>query len=193
MKLTIIGIILTLGLFLVGCGAKAEETKAPLGDAAQAFTEGGDLKAFVTGDWCIVDPDAGVMKSRYYTIKGDGTFECGGNNGEWKSTGTWQVTGTNVALRYETMKGKSWEDYRAEYKKDEEGGGQVSVQRALFYDGLYKEMEGLTQLWVDTDKKHLTFSDPNAPVIQPGEGEIPNIEALMSRNTKLERTGPAKS
>ncbi|HWA82657.1 MAG TPA: hypothetical protein VG820_04455, partial [Fimbriimonadaceae bacterium] len=100
------------------------------------------------------------------------------------------------SMTYETMKGKSFEDYRAEYKKDEEGGGQIAIQRALFYDGLYDQLAKMTTVWVDKDKKHLTFADPKAQLAGSNDPNDPMAglqEMMKKQEAKLERMGPKKA
>src|SRR5262249_25095810 len=112
---------------------------------------------------------------------------------EWKSTGKWVINGDSAALQYQTMKGKSFEDYRAEYKKDEEGGGQISIQRAVFYDELYDELGKMNALWIDEDKKRLDFSPPAAEPPPAQSGDLGALaEMLKKGKTRLERMGPKK-
>jgi hypothetical protein len=180
-------------LLAQGCQGKGEAEMAPMGASAPEFgktAEHSTLAGFIVGRWCVVPPAGGILPKRYYTFKADGTFEAGIVDGDWKSTGKWAQTQDNVTLKYETMKDKTFEGYRAEYKKDEEGGGQVSVSRALVYDQLYDELAKMTNLWVDEDGKHLTFANPKLNQ-QSQQGEEMDMSSMMSQSAyALERMAP---
>jgi hypothetical protein len=195
MKRTIVLALITFSLFLAGCGKKEPEI-GPLGADAPAFGTGSNstIDKFVVGQWCLVSDQEGAMKSRYYTFKEDGTFECGGPQDHWKSTGKWKASGDVVALSYDTMNGKPYLAFRDQYKKEEEGGGQVSINRALVYDSLYdQQLPKLATVWVDTDKTHLSFTDPKAAA--PAAGEGGDLGAMIAKIDKyqLERMGPKTS
>jgi hypothetical protein len=193
MKAQVLFAAFVIALSLTGC-KKPELAMAPMGESAPAFGQPQrDLKSFVVGRWCVVEPMAGIMPGRYYEFKADGTFEAGVKKGDWKSTGKWQAGPQNVTLTYETMKGKAFEAYRAEYKKDEEGGGQVSVERAIYYDTLYDELGKMNALWVDSDGKHLTFAMPT-PLQAAGSGAGENAMDNLAKAAAfgLERMAPKK-
>lgn len=185
---------------LAGCGAKEDEM-APLGDAAPAFgkaPEHQNLQGFVVGTWCMVDME-GVKPKYTYVFKPDGTFTTGIKDGDWNAAGTWTAGPEQVTLTYTTMKGKPWQVFIDEYKKEEQGGGQVSVQRALYYDDLFARLSNMTGLWVDEDLKHLSFSKPT-PDFTPGaseggEGDFGSAlaEAMKRGGGTLERMAPKKA
>lgn len=172
---------------------------APMGDAAPAFsstTELGTVPGFIVGRWCMISMASGGVPDpqRYFEFKSDGTFETGNAHNEWKSTGRWTEANGTVSLAYETMNGKTLEAFQAEYKKDEEGGGQVSVQRALLYDAVYDEIAKLNTLHVDQDGQHLAFGGAPAPSTDNamgGQGEAFN-DMLKMASTTLQRMGPKK-
>lgn len=184
--------------FLSGCGSKEAEL-APLGDAAPAFGSSAELQSlqgFVVGTWCVIDMEG--MKPGYtYVFKSDGTFTTGIKDGDWNASGTWTAGPESISLNYTTMKGKPMQAFIAEYKKDEEGGGQVSVERALYYDDLIRRLNSMTNLWIDEDKKHLTFSRPEPPRSEDGSGgedEGSSFGDLMrNMGGQLERMGPKKA
>ncbi len=187
-------------LLLAGC-KPAEPEIAAMGDASPAFGTGDktSLQTFIVGRWCAVSGDGEAHPGRYYDFKSDGTFESGDKGQDWVAGGKWTVNGDNASLEYTKMKGKGFEEYRAEYKKAEETGVQMAVARALVMDGVYDELARLTGVWVDEDKKHLSFSAPQPPQ-QPdaaAANQDPNMGALMDLmkkgRSKLERMGPKKA
>ena len=191
--------VLIVGLILGACG-KSEPEMAPLGDAAPEFGKAAEhqtLQGFVPGTWCMVDME-GTKPGYTYVFKPDGTFTTGIKDGDWNAAGTWSAGPEQVTLAYTTMKGKPWQAFIDEYKKEEQGGGQVSVQRALYYDDLFARLNNMTGLWVDEDKKHLTFSKPAPePALGASEGGEGDFGSAMSEMMKrgggqLERMGPKK-
>ena len=194
---------LFVSLFALGCSGSKMVVMAPLGESAPALGQAGKptLDKFVVGRWCTILPTLGGAEmdpDRYYDFKADGTFECGQKKGEWKSTGQWQLAGDQISLTYETMNGKPIAQHQEEYKKDEQGGGQVAVARALFYDQLYPQLEGMKQLFLDEDKKHLCFGRPEPamqlPQVQGQSGETIDMNQLLkSTVAKLERMGEKKA
>src|ERR1044072_9560448 len=114
-------------LLLGGCGSKKEgKTFEAMGPNAAEYGSSGkaDLATFIVGDWCFVDSMGEPQPGRWYTFKSGGTFDFGGADGEYTGTGSWTVAGNYIQVKYETIKGKPYEDFRDEYKKDEEKGGQ---------------------------------------------------------------------
>lgn len=191
--------VLFAAVVAVSCNKKEDVKLAPMGDAAPKFGSAGldSLQTFAVGRWAVLEGIGGLNPVRYFDFKADGTFETGEVGGDYTSTGKWSSATDHIVLTYETMKGKSFEAFRAEYKKDEEGGGQVAVQRAIFYDQLYQELAQMNNLWVDEDAQHLTFSQPTPPA-QPGsseEGGFAEAMESMSRSSAfaLERMGPQKT
>lgn len=184
-------LIVALSMF-AGCKKSSEVTMVPLESNAPSYAPGRKLDEFIVGRWCLNDPMTGVHPNRYYEFKPDGTFVYGLVGGDWDGTGKWTSNGDMISLQYLTIKGKSMEAFQTEYKKDEEGGGQVAVQRALVYDELYGELAKMASLWLDEDGKQLTFSQPTAPNPQAGSGEI-DLGAMMKASPpKLMRMGPGK-
>ena len=191
-------LLLTGFVFFSGCGSKEQEM-APLGDAAPEFGKAAEhqtLQGFVPGTWCVIDME-GVKPGYTYVFNSDGTFTTGIKDGDWNAGGTWSAGPEFVSLAYTTMKGKPWQAFIDEYKKDEQGGGQVAVERALYYDDLIARLNRMTNLWLDEDKKHLTFSRPEPPRSNDGSGgedEGSGFADLM-RNTggQLERMAPKKA
>jgi hypothetical protein len=190
--------LLALLLTMLAIGCKKEETvMAPMGDAAPDYgstLQLATLQGFLPGRWCLEmggDTDA----TRYYEFKQDGTFDCGDSDSEWTAAGRWTVAGDRAHLTYETMKGKPFQQFQEEYRKDKQGGGQVAVARALFYDNLYQELGSMTSLAVDEDKKGLTFGNPQqaAPQLQD-EGSAANAlqDLLKDLLPRLQRMGPKK-
>jgi len=185
-----------------GCKKGGNTEMAPMGEAAPAYASSSTLSTmpgFIVGRWCMVEGGTPNAK-RYYEFKADGAFESGNTGNEWKSTGKWTEQNGSILLQYETMNGKSMMAFQEQYKKDEEGGGQVSIQRALFYDNLYRELGQLTQLTVDEDKKHLFFGtskpkiDPQAMGMGGESGEMAQglQNMLSAMQPTLERMGPKK-
>lgn len=198
MKFRLLIALTGLLLLLAGCNKSDEKVLAPMGDAAPALGSAGktDMQSFVVGDWCYIDDTGAPVTTTTYSFTSDGKFKCGGEQDHWTSTGTWTANGNVVSLTYETMKGKPLEDFRAEYKKDEEGGGQVAVRRALLYDGLFDLLAKQNALWVDEDQKHLVFSDPSQridPNAGNGGGEMGGLADMLKDKSGLERMSESKS
>jgi hypothetical protein len=134
-----------------------------MGDASPEFLPTSPLEEFVVGRWCVVDILTGANPREYYEFKEGSAFEFGMEGGDYKGTGTWKGHEGYFLLTYETINGKPKEEFRAQYKKDEESGGQVAVQRGLLYDQLFQTIERRTALYLDADRKHLTFTQPQKP------------------------------
>ena len=188
-----------LTILVAACGKKEAEL-APLGDASPEYGKAAEhqsVQGFVVGTWCVIDPD-GVKPKYTYEFKPDGTFTTGIKDGDWNAAGTWSAGPEQITLAYTTMKGKPWQAFIEEYKKDEQGGGQVAVERALYYDDLFARLDRMKELWVDEDKKHLSFSRPMPeppPCASEGGGEdLGSAMSEMMRNSgaTLERMGPKK-
>jgi len=191
--------LVSLAVLVSACGKK-DADMAPLGDAAPEFGKAAEhqsLQGFVVGTWCVIDMD-GVKPKYTYVFKPDGTFTTGIKEGDWDAAGTWTAAPDQLTLNYTTMKGKPWQTFIDDYKKDEQGGGQVAVQRALYYDDLFARLNNMRGLWLDEDKKHLAFSKP-MPEPPPGASEgggedfgSSMSDMLKSGGAQLERMGPKK-
>ncbi len=191
--------VAAVAIGLTGCGKGDETELAAMGDEAPAFGSTADLKTvpgFLKGRWCMISMATGGQPNpkRYYEFKADGTFETGNTGNEWKSTGRWVEQNGDVNLTYETMNGKPLEAFRAEYKKDEEGGGQASVAKALLYDDVFAEIGKLGTLHIDEDNKTLAFGSRPQPVQgNPMSEEGAGFqEMLNSAGGTLVRMGPKK-
>lgn len=195
-------IALSVLLVALGCSGSKDVVMAPLGESAPSLGQANmpTLDKFIVGRWCTILPTLGgpeIDANRYYEFNADGTFVCGQKKGDWKSTGKWQLSGDQISLTYESMNGKPIAEHQQEYKKDEQGGGQVAIARALFFDRLYPELEGMKQLYLDEDKKHLSFGRPEPAIpLPPVEGQkgesIDMSQLLKSTVAKLERMGEKK-
>lgn len=181
---------------LAGCSMSKKEGKTfeAMGPNAPEFGSAGkaDLATFIVGDWCFVDSLGEPQPGRWYSFKSGGALEFGGAKGEYTGTGTWQVSGNYIQVTYDTVKGKPLDAFKAEVKADEEKGGQIAIDRALFYDGLFGEWNKQTMLWVDTDKRRMSFHDTSNTPPPGGQdpGEVSDIMGLDKSG--LERAEAAK-
>lgn len=177
-------------LLALGCKKGDETIIAPLGDGAPSMAQGQTLAAFMPGRWCLNDPMAGIQPKRYYEFKADGTFDFGVEGGIWKGTGKWATSADSAMVDYLTINGKPIYEFQSEYKKKEETGVQNEVARAVIFDQLFDSLPRMQVVWLDEDRKQLTFSRPLPTSSEGGPGNL--SELMKMSGLRLMRMGPMK-
>ena len=154
---------------LAGCKKQPEKHLAPMGETAPAFGSDAStntLQSFVVGDWGL--DVQGADPNTVYTFVEGGTFTMSMKKQKRELTGRYTVNQDTIMLTYDTLNGKPIQQAMDEARKDSEGGGQVAILNELTLDWLNGDLQKMTQLRVDDDKKSLTF---DAPATQM-EGEL---------------------